>query len=244
MKTAGEEGLAAIAYGPSAVRTSIGNAQVQIELSTDYPFSEELNFSVRTDQPVSFPLKLRIPQWGEKPTLQVADETSFTPKTGGFHTIRREWSGTVPIRLHLPMPTRVERRYKDAICIKRGPLVFSLKIGASWKHLTGERPHADWEVYPTTPWNYALQIEPGSPETSVVFEQGAVGSNPFDVEQTPVRVLVKGRLLPEWTLEQNAAAAAPLSPVVSLQPVETLTLIPYGAAKLRITEFPILDTQK
>ena len=37
------------------------------------------------------------------------------------------------------------------------------------------------------------------------------------------------------------AADAPPSPVSSAEPLETLTLIPYGCTNLRITEFPVLD---
>ena len=29
-----------------------------------------------------------------------------------------------------------------------------------WRYLKGEPPHADWELLPTTPWNYALAIDP------------------------------------------------------------------------------------
>jgi len=47
--------------------------------------------------------------------------------------------------------------------------------------------------------------------------------------------------VPDWTLVRNAAAPPPQSPVKSSQPLETITLIPYGAAKLRITEFPVLE---
>jgi hypothetical protein len=89
-----------------------------------------------------------------------------------------------------------------------------------------------------------LEIDQESPETSVVFEHSPLGANPFDAQKVPVRAYVKGALLPEWTIVRNAAAAPPQSPVISEQPLETLTLIPYGAAKLRITEFPTLQTQK
>jgi hypothetical protein len=36
------------------------------------------------------------------------------------------------------------------------------------------------------------------------------------------------------------AAPPPKSPAASRAPIENLTLIPYGAAKLRITAFPVL----
>ena len=49
---------------------------------------------------------------------------------------------------------------------------------------------------------------------------------------------MKGRRLPEWELQQGSAGPLPQSPVTGRKAVEELALIPYGAAKLRITAFP------
>ena len=51
---------------------------------------------------------------------------------------------------------------------------------------------------------------------------------------------MKGQLLPGWDLAQGAAAPPPQSPVTSSEPTVLLTLVPYGGATLRITEFPYL----
>jgi hypothetical protein len=50
-----------------------------------------------------------------------------------------------------------------------------------------------------------------------------------------------GRELAEWDEEAGSAADVPLSPVTSEEPLEQLTLIPYGCTDLRITEFPQLE---
>jgi uncharacterized protein len=44
--------------------------------------------------------------------------------------------------------------------------------------------------------------------------------------------------VPQWKLERNAAAPPPPSPVETSEPLEDLTLVPYGCTSLRITEFP------
>jgi hypothetical protein len=138
------------------------------------------------------------------------------------------------------MPVRAEKRYNNALALWRGPLAFSLNIGEGWTKIAGEEPHADWEVLPTTPWNYGLAIDEKRLSKSVSVQTRAVTGNPFNPSETPVLMTVKGRRIPQWDLEKNAAAAPPPSPVSSSEPLETLTLIPYGAAKLRITEFPVL----
>jgi hypothetical protein len=68
----------------------------------------------------------------------------------------------------------------------------------------------------------------------------SVGSVPFDVEKPPVVLEVGGRRDPNWIVEANSAGPVPLSPLSSTEPLKTLTLVPYGAAKLRITAFPYL----
>ena len=51
---------------------------------------------------------------------------------------------------------------------------------------------------------------------------------------------VTGRRVNGWKPEDGVALPVPVSPVESSEPVEELVLIPYGAAKLRITAFPEL----
>jgi hypothetical protein len=56
-----------------------------------------------------------------------------------------------------------------------------------------------------------------------------------------VRLEVSGRRVFAWVSEDGVALPLPASPVAASapeEPEETLTLIPYGAAKLRITAFP------
>jgi hypothetical protein len=99
-------------------------------------------------------------------------------------------------------------------------------------------PAADWEVLPSTPWNYGLMVDRANPERSVEVIEKPVGPDPFSPEGAPVELRVKGRQIATWTLVDGSAGPSPESPTTNGQPVETLTLIPYGAAKLRITDFP------
>jgi hypothetical protein len=41
-------------------------------------------------------------------------------------------------------------------------------------------------------------------------------------------------------MEKNSAGEVPTSPVESNEPIVDLELIPYGSARLRISEFPTL----
>ena len=77
------------------------------------------------------------------------------------------------------------------------------------------------------------------PAQSLQFLERPVGQWPFTPDGAPVIVTAKARRLPEWGMDGASAAAPPVSPVKTGEPVEGVTLIPYGAAKLRITVFPV-----
>jgi DUF1680 family protein len=236
-----DRGLAAVAYAPCQLITMIGNSKVRIDLETDYPFGDTLQFQVQAERTARFPLYLRIPSWAHEPELKIGSQPPISVRAGTFYRVEREWGEPVPLSLRLPMKAAVRRGYHNSVSIERGPLVYSLKIGEDWRLLRGEPPHAYWEVYPITPWNYALEVDTANPEKSVSFQTRISGECPFSPEGAPVQALVKGRRLPGWTIEHNAAGSLPESPVNSAEPLEDLVLIPYGAAKLRITEFPLLE---
>jgi len=235
-----DDGLAVVAYGPCEVRARVrGGVEVIIDVETDYPFDESIRMIVNASSPVTFPIKLRIPAWARGASVRVNGD-DWVAEPGGFMGIEREWRDGDIIELVFPMRVEVERRYHDSITLKRGPLVYSLKIGERWEKIGGEEPHADYAVYPTTPWNYGLLIDSEDPRVEVIKK--SVGDVVYGPESAPIELKVKGRRIPEWGMEMNSAGPLPWSPVKSSEPVEELTLIPYGCAKLRITEFPLLES--
>jgi len=241
----GDGGLAAVAYAPSAARLLVDGVPTAVTLETDYPFREHLSLSITVERPVTFPLYLRIPGWAMGARLQLAGGEPIRPRPGGFHSIHREWCDTTDISLNLPMRPSLRFGFNGSVAIERGPLVYSLKIGEDWRRIHAdlpfrELPHADWEVYPTTAWNYALDVNEETLAEDVSFTERPLGELPFSPEGAPMSAEVRGRRVPQWAMENGLAADVPESPVVSSEPLETLTLIPYGCTNLRVTEFPVL----
>ena len=60
-------------------------------------------------------------------------------------------------------------------------------------------------------------------------------------EPAPVRLIAKAKKIPNWTLDRNGAVQEVIEqPVQSDEPEESITMIPMGAARLRISALPVI----
>jgi len=235
---AAQDGLVAAVYAPCEVNTVLRGTPVQVIEETGYPFHGAIRFTVNPASPVKFPIEFRIPAWAAGATILVNGHAEPAPVPGSFAPIERTWHSGDRIEITFPMAPRISRWFNDSIAVERGPLVFSYGVGESWVKLRTRGMTADWQVYPTTAWNYALSVDADSPAKSITVTEAEVGEGPFTSRHAPVRLNVKARKLDGWRSEDGVAGPLPQSPVASDQPEETITLIPYAAAKLRITAFP------
>jgi uncharacterized protein len=255
-------GLAATAYAPNEVNTTVrGSVPVKIVESTGYPFGEgTMMFTVTPAKEVAFPLLLRIPGWVTNDVNITINgkpyRTDARPKPSTFHRIERTWKAGDVVRVKFDMFVRGTRWFNDSVALEHGPLVFSLDIGEDWRKLTtgmknpARPPAADWEVHPKTPWNYALAINPDHLALSVQVllpghstadprEQKPRQRNYFSRYDNPIELRVGARRVESWQMVEGSADAPPQSPVVTSGQLESIKLIPYGTAKLRITAFPV-----
>ncbi len=235
--TSAEDGLAAVAYAPCELHTTLRDTPIHLVQQTNYPFSGAIRITVSPTAPLSFPLSLRIPAWAAGATLSVNGQPQPAPAPGTFAKITRLWKSGDRVELTLPMEPRLVPGFHGSVSVHRGPLLFSFPIGESWVKLRDRGLTADWQIFPTQPWNYALAAATPSEITAHESEPGPL---PFSAQHAPVHLQLQARKLPAWRAEDGVANPLPQSPVTSTEPLETITLIPYAAAKLRISAFPQL----
>lgn len=233
-----EDAVAAIAYAPCEMRTVVRGTGVHVTEETDYPFKGAIRMTVSPESPMAFPLLLRIPAWASRASIKVNGKLQAAPQAGSFARVERTWKQGDRVEIDFPLEPRVSRWFHDSIAVARGPLVFSYAMGEDWLKLRDRGMTADWQVYPTTQWNYALALDPASPAHGISTVETEMRARPFSAQGTPIKLIAKGRKLPGWRAEDGVANPVPQSPVTSDQPEESITLIPYAGAKLRITAFP------
>ena len=245
----GGNGVAAIMYCESKVKVKVGDGtQVTIEERTTYPFSDTIRFKLITPKAVAFPWILRIPGWCGNASISINDEkVSIPSESGCFAIIRRTWNDGDRVELRLPMNLRLTRweGNRNSISIHRGPLSYSLKIIERWEKYEGEKDNQgtekwpEWQVFPDSPWNYALELNPKDLLGSFEVHVNSIPSEqPFTPENAPIEIRTKARRIPTWKMENGMVGLLPESPLKSSEPIETITMIPMGCARLRITSFP------
>ena len=259
-----ENGLAAVAYGPSVVRAKVGKGrELTITEETNYPFNGLITFTIDTDRPVKFPVELRIPGWADSVEIRYGKKV-IVAKGKSSVKLNERWRSGDRITMHIPMEFRFERRYNNAVSVIRGPLYFSLRMDKEFKSIKinydnfGYKGSVDWEISPKSSWNYGLMVDMKKPARGFIIQENEIGRLPFadkddmiwsadsgkyilSQQDAPIVIRSRGIKIPSWTIKNNSADVPPLSPVAPEGDPEIIELVPYGCARLRVTEFPVMD---
>ncbi len=237
-------GIAAIFYGPSTVVFKAGEKGIPARIiqDTDYPFETRIDLTLYLEEPVEFPVYLRLPGWAEKAWLSINGSREVELKNPGeYAAVCRFWKNGDRITLVLDQPVKVHfwPGLGQAASVRRGPLWYSLEIKEEWKRAGGTDDWPAWEVLPASPWNYALVLDPQKPQKGIeLIEKRPVSYQPFSSERAPLVLKARAKRLPQWKEEGKMVGRVPPSPVLTEAAEENIRLIPMGCARLRITCFP------
>lgn len=236
-------GLGAALYAPSDVTALVGNGTpVTIRESTNYPFGELVEFRLSMSRRANFPLTLRLPTWCDKPRLTLNGKALAMQPKPGYAIVARTWHNGDRLLLSLPMHIELQHwpKNKDAISVNRGPLTYSLKIGETMVRKGGTAAWPAFEIRPTTAWNYGLV--PDMKQFRAVSYPMPKDQQPFSFEGAPVAIKAPARLIPQWGLDvRGLVEQLQPSPALTKEPATMVTLIPMGAARLRIAAFPTVS---
>jgi len=243
-----DNGLAAWLYAASTVTAKVGRKgkKVTIYVDTDYPFKDRVHMTIKTSEPLEFPLYLRVPQWCKGFCVTVNGkklDVEAHPQT--YVRIKRIWSKGDTIGIKMPMDISLtEWPRNGSVTVNRGPLSYSVRIEEQWRRCGGTNKWPEWEVLPKSPWNYGLVIDRDNPAASLkVIEKDAKTEQPWTVETAPVEIKAKAKRIANWKLENETVQELQPSPVKSDAPEETITLIPLGCARLRISCLPTIGIE-
>ena len=239
-------GLCAWMYGPCKVSAEVQpGRRVTIVEDTGYPFDTSVTMRFALDRQMTFPLYLRVPRWCLNFLVSLnGRQVNAEARPGTYVMIEREWSPNDVVEIEMPvkLSLTVWKKSGNSVTVNRGPLSFSLKIGEKWRESpTGTREWPDWEVFPTTPWNYGLIVNHDNLESQFkVIERHSIPEQPWTIENAPIEIGAKGKQIPNWTMIDETVTDLQSSPIRSDQPTEEIALIPMGCARLRMSCLPTI----
>ncbi len=238
-----ENGLAALLYGPCEVRADVGNgATARITEDTKYPFEETVRFHFSLTKASKFPVTLRVPSWCKAPKIKVNGKRLSVSGNGAYLIVNRTWKTGDNLELSLPMELELRhwQAQKGAVSVDYGPLTFSLDIAQRKVMDGGAKNWPGEELFAASDWNYALI--PDLRGWKVTKRPWPTNDQPFTEDGAPLELTARGRQLPDWSMDKlGMVGLLPQSPVSTSRPTAKLTLIPMGAARLRITVFPTVE---
>lgn len=206
---------------------------VTIKLETNYPFENKMHYYIDTDK--NFDFVIRIPSFAKN--LKVNGENVETKDlTFAIN------SGKTEIEIEFDAKPYLKSRPNDLYVLQMGSLLFSVPIAYekkmreyTKKGVERKFPYCDYQFIPTSPWNYGY----ADADFEVAFN--GISDIPFSQKNPPVKIKANMQQI-NWGLKfpyRSIARKTPKStkPISDIQSIE---LCPYGCARLRMTEMPVL----
>ncbi len=206
---------------------------VTIKLETNYPFENKMHYSIDSDKDFSF--VIRIPSFAKNLTVNGEIRENKDLEIA----IKQ---GKTEITIEFEATPYFKKRPNDLCALQMGSLLFSVPIAyeKEMREYTKEGverkfPYCDYQFIPKTPWNYGYAAN----DFEVKFN--GIGDIPFSQENPPVTIKANMQQI-NWGLKfpyRSVARKTPKSrsPISNVQKIE---LCPYGCARLRMTEMPII----
>ena len=207
---------------------------VTIRLETNYPFENKMRYYIEADRAFNF--VIRIPTFAK--SLKLNGEVKETADI----EIEIE-EGKTELTLEFSATPVLAERPNKLFALKAGSLIFSVPVKYEKKMKEYTRkgverkfPYCDYEFIPVTAWNY------GFAATDFEIKYNGVSDVPFSQKNPPVTVKAAMKQI-DWDFKfpfKSVCAKQPES-VIPVSDTKQLELCPYGCARLRMTEMPLIE---
>lgn len=258
---AGSDGLAHVLLAPANVSVSLQNgANVTIVTDTNYPFDLDILYTISTDAPFDF--YVRVPGWADQSTTTTAfnngTAVTVTPDAeSGLHKVASIPAGTSSVWYSLSTSIRVEDRTNSSVAVYYGALLYGLSIGSENSSTvpydyTTNAPMAagyapaearDWTMLNTSAWNYAID-----PSTLAYHYDGEAApgkrlTNPIWSAGAPPNYLTAQACLIDWELYLGSVPGLVPLPEARkcMGDAVEVELRPYGSTKLHMADLPTVN---
>lgn len=225
-----DEGIINVVPVPCQLKTS----DFDITLDTNYPFDNTLKYTIDSNK--DFKFEIRIPADAEN---IIINEKKASTDDLKFNIVAGE---KCEITVSFVLNPHFEEYSYNLKYVKCGSLVFSLpikfeKIMHEYVRNDVERkfPYCDYELIPQSDWNYAFA------DASLSVETKTPGEVPFSVDEPPITIAAKMKKI-DWGFEEGYTTVCAKTPksLETVSDTEDIKLVPYGAAKLRMTVMPLI----
>ncbi len=205
-----------------------------VKIETEYPFKNSFKYTVEAK--TAFDFIIRVPSFAKN--LKVNGKNTDANELV-FHIGAGE---KLEIIISFDVQAHFEKRPYDLNTVICGSLVFSVPVKYEKKMYEYEKdgverkyPYCDYEYIPASDWNYAYCGE------LLEVERNEVNGIPFSSEHPPVTVKATVKKI-NWGLEDGYESVCSKLPQSrdAISGEEEILLYPYGCAKLRMTEIPLI----
>ena len=225
---------------PAKLETEWNGTPITVECVTEYPFRNEIVYQVSVPEETDCALHLRIPSFAKRPTC------NGRPIAHGQDTVISGFAkGTTEIVIRFETEPELHASANDLFYVTSGSLVFSLPITEQWgrkeyrkQGVERKYPYCDYHLKGKSGWNFAWDAEKH-------FEKHLYRGNEIPFSATHPRITLSANLYPiDWGYEPRFSTVCRKTPrsTVPIGDVNHTELIPYGCAKLRMTEMPIVKS--
>ena len=231
-----QDGILSALAIPSVLNTTWKNTAVRITLDSDYPFRNCFSYSVECESDTDMKLWIRIPSFAKNVRVNGKSQC----QKDGMIAIAGFSKGLTRLDVSFETTPVLEKRPNRMTCLRYGSLIFSLPVDAEITRVEYERngvarkyPYCDYDYKGVSDWNVAFA------DKSFEVEECEIHEIPFSQKNPPLKIKAKLCHI-DWGLEdgyETVCAAVPNNRT-PLDEATERELIPYGCARLRMTELP------